>query len=414
MRNRLNDPVAVTGMGIVSNQGVGCSANWHSMINTHEHLAPWRQPCEPKLAGINVAQTPELPRPDDLPPTLWQSLAGTQRLAAIAADEAIRMAALPTRPTRRPEPIALFMATTVCGMDLTEQFYRQYRQQRQTADIALLKRVHPFEINVLLAHRHRLTGPRWLCMSTCVSSAMAIGAAVDSIRTGQTNMALAGGAEALCEVVLSGFSALKLVAPEGCTPFAAGRRGITVGEGSAVLVLESLASAAARRIQPLAYIRGVGMTCDAYHITGPEPTGAQPIAAMRQALQQAALRPDDIGYVNAHGTGTRDNDAMEARALNAVFGSRTQPFISSTKRLTGHTFASAGAIETVISAMALQHGVLPANAGAPQADPTLGVNVIAQPTERRVEHALTCNFAFGGNNTSIVISRGTGRTWETL
>jgi 3-oxoacyl-(acyl-carrier-protein) synthase len=240
---------------------------------------------------------------------------------------------------------------------------------------------------------------------------MAIGAAMDAINLGECDVALAGGSEALCRVVLSGFHSLKVVAEEGCRPFDKKRPGITVGEGAGMLVLERAGHARQRGAKVLAYLRGFGASCDAYHVTAPEPEGRQAARAMREALARAGLGPGDVDYIHAHGTGTRDNDAMETKAIRRVFGGdgSSIPPISSTKRCTGHTFGAAGAIEAILCVCAIREGVAPRNAGSVEADPALEIPVVRGESIRRdVRATMSMNFAFGGNNTALVIAREPG------
>ncbi len=400
-------PVAVTGLSMITAQGACLADSWAGITAAGNALRCWSDDPNDNLGRLQVASCGDLPRPADIPSALWAELARTQQLAALAADEALASAGLSRRLGRSAEPMGLFLATTVCGMDKNEQFHRQYRNNPQTADFRLMRRIQSYEVLAFIARRHRLTGPRILCLSTCVGSAMAIGAACDAIRLGRAQIALAGGAEALCRLLLSGFNSLRLVAPNGCQPFDAQRPGITVGEGAALLVLESPAHARARGAKPIGYVRGFAATCDAHHITAPEPDGQWAAAAIKSALEQSGLSSGEIGYVNAHGTGTRDNDAMEARAIPAAFealGSPVPP-VSSTKRLTGHTFAAAGAIEAAICLQAMATGVLPPNAGLAQPDQACKLPLVLQSRPARIAATLSCNFAFGGNNTALVFSR---------
>ncbi len=400
-------PVTVTGMSMITAQGACLADSWAGICTAANALRPWNDDADDKLGRLQVASCGELWCPADMPFKLWAGLARTQQLAALAADEALTSAGLPRRLAPSARPMGLFLATTVCGMDKNEQFYRQYRQNPQIADSRLMRRIQSYEVLTFIARRHRLTGPRILFLSTCVGSAMAIGAACDAIRLGRVDIALAGGAEALCRLLLSGFNSLRLVAPNGCQPFDAHRPGITVGEGAALLVLESAAHAKARGAKPIGYVRGFAATCDAHHITAPEPGGHWAASAIQAAVEKSGLRPGDIEYVNAHGTGTRDNDAMEAKAIPTAFAAMDTavPPVSSTKRLTGHTFAAAGAIEAVICLQAMATGILPPNAGLAEPDPACQLPLVLQSRPARTDAALSCNFAFGGNNTALVFSR---------
>jgi 3-oxoacyl-(acyl-carrier-protein) synthase len=361
---------------------------------------------------VKVAACAALERPSDLPLRLWGGLSRTQQLACVAADEALVKARFGRKLAASLRGRSgLFFATTVCGMDVNERFYAAYREDPARADAELMRRIPPAETEVLLARRHGFgadVGLRNLCLSTCVGSAVAIGAAMDAINLGECDVALVGGSEALCRVVLSGFHALKVVASAGCRPFDRNRPGITVGEGAAVLVMESVAHARRRGAEALAYVRGFGATCDAHHLTAPDPAGVQASRAIMEALQRAGVEPAEVDYVNAHGTGTRDNDAMEAAALERVFGD-TVPPVSSTKRATGHTFGAAGAVEAIFCMQAIREGIVPVNAGSVEAEP--GLWKVRDPVvrgasvKREVRVALSTNFAFGGNNTALVLAR---------
>jgi 3-oxoacyl-(acyl-carrier-protein) synthase len=402
------EPIAVTGIGMVTAQGLTLGESWQGIRFTKDVLRPWEGHLSEPLSKLKVAQCPPLPRPADLPASLWDSLARTQQLACICADAALESAGLPRKFSHKfplASPVGCFLATTVCGMDQNEKFYEVYRRDHNRAPIDRLRRLQPYEILSLLVRRHGLTGPRYLNLTTCVGSAMAIGAACDAIHCGRTPIVLAGGTEALCRVLISGFNALRVVATDECRPFDLHRPGITIGEGAAILVLESLTHVRKRSAQPIGFIRGFAAACDAWHITKPDPEGIFAGAAIQKAIALAGFVPGQIDYLNAHGTGTRDNDAMEAKAIHHVFGSSGMPPVSSTKRLTGHTFAAAGAIEAAICLQALVHSALPPNAGFAEPDPACDLPLVKQTTARSIQTAVSCNFAFGGNNTALVFSR---------
>jgi nodulation protein E len=409
--------VAITGMGVVTAQGVGVEATWAGVREGREALRVWsRAPRAGEggvhaLGKIKVGECPELARPGDLPGRLWRELSRTQQLACVAMDEALDRAKLPRKSEERRE-IGLFLATTVCGMDRNEQFYEQYRMDRESAEVKLMRRLQPYGMEELLRRRHNvgIAGMDQVCLTTCVGSAMAIASACDAIALGECEVAIAGGSEALCRVVLSGFHSLKVVAAEGCRPFDKNRPGITVGEGAGMLVLESVEHARLRGAEALAYVRGVGISCDAYHITAPDPAATQAVRAMREGLKLAGLTAGDVDYVNAHGTGTRDNDMMESHAIRRAFAEcASPPPVSSTKRCTGHTFGAAGVIEAIVCVQAIREGMVPANAGSMEADPGLEIPVVRGASVKRdVRVAMSTNFAFGGNNTAMVFSRGCG------
>ncbi|MBQ4184104.1 MAG: beta-ketoacyl-[Bacteroidales bacterium] len=211
-----------------------------------------------------------------------------------------------------------------------------------------------------------------------------------------------GGSEALSSFHLNGFNSLMIVDKEPCRPFDKSRAGLNLGEGAAFLILESEESLRGRGGKALARLSGFGNACDAYHQTASSPTGEGAFLAMRKALSTAGLRPEDIDYVNAHGTGTPDNDAAESAALRRVFGEALPP-VSSTKAFTGHTTSASGSIEAVICLLALSEGFVPRQLNWKEADPACIIPSVKE-LERPLRHVLCNSFGFGGNDTSLLIS----------
>jgi nodulation protein E len=268
-------------------------------------------------------------------------------------------------------------------------------------------RVHPLTIplgmsNAGASHismEFGLHGPAYTFSTACSSSAHAIGNALWMVRSGAAPLAIAGGSEApLFLGGLKAWEAMRVVSPDTCRPFSAKRSGMILGEGAAMLVLEPLERALARGVKPLAEIVGFGMSADACHVTQPSAEGAA--RAIRAALRDGGLVPEQVGYINAHGTATEANDRMEAAAIHAVFGGHAPTLpVSSTKSMHGHTLGAAGAIEAVATVLALGKGVLPPTANFIQPDPECALDVI--PNHARaasVEVALSQSFAFGGLN----------------
>jgi 3-oxoacyl-(acyl-carrier-protein) synthase len=256
----------------------------------------------------------------------------------------------------------------------------------------------------LIANDFGLFGPSMALATACSSSALAIAMAAEMIMAGEADMMLAGGADSLSRMTWGGFHALLLVDAVGCRPFDAARSGMSLGEGAAILVLESEESAHKRGARILARLSGWGTSCDAYHATAPHPQGAGAAAAMQAALHRAGLEPAAIDYVNAHGTGTRDNDVAEAIALKTVFHNRVPPF-SSTKRAFGHALAASGAMEAVICVEALRHHELPPNPGFAKCDPAIGLEPVVEKRHAPLKHVMSNSFGFGGNNGVLIFSR---------
>jgi nodulation protein E len=251
-----------------------------------------------------------------------------------------------------------------------------------------------------------ITGPSYTISTACSSAGHAIGQAFWMVRNGLTDLALAGGSEAPFSFgILKAWEAMRVVSPETCRPFSKDRRGMVLGEGAAMLVLEPLEAALARGATVHAEIVGFGMSSDACHITQPSADGAA--KAMRAALRDAGLAPEAIGYVNAHGTGTLANDATETAALKAVFGAHAGKLaVSSTKSMHGHALGAAAALECLATVLALRDGVLPPTANYNVPDPECDLDVIPNHARHaQVEWAISNSFAFGGLNAVLALRK---------
>lgn len=322
----------------------------------------------------------------------------TALLGAVAAREALHDAGLDADSLQH----AMFLSgTTVGGMDNTERYYLD--MQQNDAHLAALASHASGVTSRISATLAGLDARRVVTVSTaCSSAANALIMGANLIRTGRADVVVAGGAESLSKFHLSGFNTLMILDRQPCRPFDDTRAGLNLGEGAAYVVLERLSDAERRGAVPQAVLSGYGNACDAHHQTASSPDGEGAYRAMRQALQMAALTPADIDYVNAHGTGTPNNDASESAALFRLFGSHCPP-VSSTKSFTGHTTSASGAIEAVICMLALQHGLIPANLGwlHPMTDgirPSLGAYGCT------LRHVMCNSFGFGGNDSSLVLS----------
>jgi 3-oxoacyl-[acyl-carrier-protein] synthase II/nodulation protein E len=294
------------------------------------------------------------------------------------------------------------------------------RQAEETETAKLYTRdarVHPLTVTRTMASAGAshisidlgITGPVLNISTACSSGTHAIGLAFQMVRAGIVSAAITGGHEApLTFGFLRAWDSMRVVSPTQCRPFSADRDGMTLGEGSAMLVLESLESAQARNAPIYAEIVGFGSSADAHHITQPAPEGAA--AAMRKALSDANASLDEVDYINAHGTGTQANDATEAAAIHQLFGALAPKIpISSTKALHGHSIGATGALEALATILSLHHGQLPANAGVTQIDPAIDLNVILNaPREASAQLALSNSLAFGGLNAVLAIRRATG------
>jgi 3-oxoacyl-[acyl-carrier-protein] synthase II len=240
--------------------------------------------------------------------------------------------------------------------------------------------------------------------TACVSASAAIGIAADYLRSRHTDSAIAGGSDALCRLTYSGFNVLQAVDAQPCAPFSAHRRGITLGEGAAYLVLERWNDAIARGAEPIAELRGYGATCDAHHPTAPHEEGRGAEAAIRGALCDGRWNGDQLHYINAHGTGTLLNDSAETKAIISAIGTNVP--VSSTKSYFGHTLGASGAVEAVITILALMHQVAPPTLRLHDAAAECTLDYIPHtPRPMRMEHALSNTFGFGGSNVALLFRR---------
>jgi len=287
--------------------------------------------------------------------------------------------------------VAIVLGTSTAGIEETE---RAWGIRKRTGELpASYDWIRQHACGALLAAvrvRTRLEGPGFVVSTACSSSAKAFASAQRMIDAGLCDAALVGGVDSLCQTTLRGFHSLEVLAKNPCKPFAADRKGISIGEGCALALLERQGAAAAELLS-------AGETADAHHMTAPHPQGAGAQAAMEEALARAGLK--EVDHVNAHGTGTLLNDAAEAQALRALFGGKVP--VVSTKGYTGHLLGAAGATEAIFSILAIEQGFIPASLGAAPVDPTLGLWVPEQLLERRCKAVLSNSLAFGGSNVCL-------------
>jgi 3-oxoacyl-[acyl-carrier-protein] synthase II len=298
------------------------------------------------------------------------------------------------------EPEIAIVGTTSGGMSFGENFYRTLGNGGPCS-AALIANYPPQKQIVDAMEKFGINAPAQVIANACASGTNAIGHAFNAIRTGRYQRILAGGYDALSELVFVGFDSLQAATPEKCRPFDSNRSGMVLGEGAALFALEEFESARRRGAEILGEIIGYGISTDNHHLTQPNPDGSGPRRAMEQALAQAELKPKQIGYINAHGTGTVLNDTAEGKAIMELFG---EVPVSSTKSMMGHSLGAAGAIEAVVSLLALQHQFLPPNINFREAE--LSLNIVAnQPRDAQFDCAVSNSFGFGGTNATIVLRK---------
>lgn len=328
--------------------------------------------------------------------------------ALAAALQALFQAGLHPVPDDLRQEMGVVIGGGAGGLLEAESFYRDYLQRGgRRARFSRLSCVSCAATANHLTTLLGLYGPKATIMTACSSGATAIGLGRDLIRNGAARAMVAGGTEPLCRMTFSSFNALKAIDPEYCRPFSGNRAGLTLGEAAGILILESLAGARQRGAAVLAEVLGYGVTCDAHHMTAPDIGASGAVRAMREALRDACLGPEAVDYINAHGTATPPNDRMETRAIKEVFGTRARRIpVSSTKSMHGHTLGASGALEAVVSVLAIAEGFIPPTIHCETPDPECDLDYVttgARPVAPDV--VLSNSFAFGGNNTSVIFGR---------
>jgi 3-oxoacyl-[acyl-carrier-protein] synthase I len=303
--------------------------------------------------------------------------------------------------------VAVILGTSTAGLLQAEQAYRQRDADgRLPGDFDYAATLNNFSLPAFVAQVTGAAGPAYAISTACSSSAKVFPAAARLIHAGLVDAAIVGGVDSLCEITLNGFGSLELLSPEPCRPYDLHRSGISIGEGAGFALVERGVDAGAVDDDAIVLL-GAGESSDGHHMSTPHPEGRGAELAMRGALAAAGLAPAQVDYINLHGTATRSNDPSEGRAVHAVFG-RAVP-TSSTKAWFGHLLGAAGIAESVVTLLALQHGLLPGTLNTTEVDPACPNQVLLDNQQQRCEIALTNSFGFGGSNCSLVF--GTGRAW---
>lgn len=386
-------PVAVTAVGAVTALGVGPDCLFEGLLGGKRAIFPTRtfgvEGCRTKLAAEVTCEVPRV------------TGSRTADLAVLAIRDALSRLPASWDPTR----VGLVLGSAGAGTAVLEgrlsgnatgpRFALDYTKGRVVDAVAAV---------------FALQGPRVAINTACSSGAVAIGIAADWLRDGDCDWAIAVGSDELGRFTYSGFHALRAMDPEPCRPFDRARRGLSMGEGAGCLVLERIEDAARRHCPELGRVCAVGHACDAHHLTAPDPSGVGQARALHAAFEQAGITVDDIGFVNAHGTGTPLNDAAEVASLELGLGARASRCpVHSVKSTIGHCMGAAGAIEAVVALSSLQTGLVPHTVGLVDSEFEGRVNcVMGVPQAVRCDFAVSTSFGFGGNDAAVVLRRGEG------
>lgn len=388
----MNRRVAITGVGVVSPLGLDYASFWDALSRG-----------EPAIREMTIVPPSTMRYPNAAEVRGFDPVAHFEEKELNFVDRFAQFAMVAAREARAasgiqfdPERTAIITGTSAGGQTTEdENFYSYYAMKGRVSPLTI-PRVMGNAAASRISLEFGITGPVFTISTACSSSNHAIGQAFWMVRSGIVDAAITGGSEAPFSTgFLKSWEAMRVVSPDTCRPFSRDRKGLILGEGGAVLILEPLEAAHARGATVWAEIVGFGMSSDAHHIT--QPSVAGPVRAMRAALADARITPEQVGYINAHGTGTIANDSSEATAIREAFAGA--PPVSSTKSMHGHALGAAGALEAAATIGALRHGVLPPTANFTSADPACDLDVVPNMARVvQVEYALSNSFAFGGLN----------------
>jgi 3-oxoacyl-[acyl-carrier-protein] synthase II len=402
-------PVVITGMGIVTAQGAGKETNWTKTVSGEPALRPVT------LFDTSGYRTHSAGEVRDLPIRKWKWVRSSRldrasHLLRIAWEEAVGESGWTREALVSAAPVVA-LGTTLGGMGSGERYLRAYigkGPDRSPPSLVLDHLAHSQGYRIM--EEFSLPGVPVVYSNACASGANAIGHAFRAVRSGEAEVAICGGYDPLCEFVFAGFHSLQALTPELCRPFDRDRSGMALGEGAGVLILEPEEGARLRGARIVAEVAGYGESTDAFHMTRPDPEGRGAAMAMRRALEDAGADPAEVGYINAHGTGTPFNDAMESAAIRSGMGAMgVRVPVSSTKSMVGHLLGGAGAVEAILTVMALSHRRIPPNVNCPNPDPACGLRIVTAVEDApSLEVALSNSFGFGGANAALLF-RAAGR-----
>jgi len=397
--------VLITGVGVVSSLGLGRQRFWDAIVAGRSGFTPIASFDAEPLGRTIAAQVQDFSPADHLTAREQRHVGRCGAMSLAAARMAVADAALPAEALMRPGACVV-MGTTMGEADALAQLDTAWiRQGPEAVSARAVPRYAPYLGAMHIARAFKTRGPVLTLPAACAAGNYALGYASDLLRSGRAEVALAGAAEMLEALQFAGFVRLGAVAPARCQPFDLNRLGLIVGEGAAVFVLETEAHAVRRGAQVLAELGGYGIACDAYHVTRPRPDGIGNARAMREAVARSGLSVDAVDFINAHGTGTRANDTVEATVIAEVFGERRVP-VTSIKSMIGHCMGASSALEAVTCIETLRTGIYPPTMGYETADPECALDVVANTARRgRADVVLNNALAFGGYDAVTCFAR---------
>jgi len=392
-------------MGLITPLGTGRQTFWENLLagkTAIRHTDVFKFSVAPDETPLHTAAPLDFKPVVGLDETLPPDLYWADRLLCHATQMAMTDANLDSLPPSTAIVLGAGASSTLNIEEFESQLALDVSKNQR------LSRMPPgiLSSDRILANRFGLYGPKMMIATACSSSSLAMGYAYDLVSMGECNLVVVGCADTLSQLTHSGFYGLRSIAPDCCRPFDENRKGISIGEASIVLLLECEDEMRRRGGKPYCRISGYSANCDARGMTSPDESGFVYVNLMEAALQDASVKPEDVGYICAHGTGTILNDLIESKAIHQIFGKEdSPPFVSSVKGATGHCMAGAGILNCVVTALALWRGVLPPNTGMIKKDENCNIKVLQAATETDCRLAMTNAFGFGGNNICIVFEK---------
>lgn len=394
--------IVVTGIGIVSANGFGKGEFWKNTADGKSAASPLKGFDTTKF-NKHVAVELDRERLKSLAKTEGEDM--ILQMARCAIGEALLDAEVED-VTDHADRIGMVLGTSLGGMTNGLKFHEAYLQGKPYQP-EWIAGVPTEKVVDAMMDEFGIGGPSCTVVTACTSSANAIGYAFDLLKNGKADMMITGGVDPVSKISFAGFNALRSMDGEICRPFDLNRKGILLGEGAGILILETLESAQRRKAKIYAEVCSYGLANDAYHITSPHPNGIGAIKSMQDALSMAGVDPSQVDYINAHGTGTMLNDKVETLAIKQVFGEHAKELaISSTKSMIGHTLGAAGSIELIVTILAMEHGFVPPTANYETFDPNCDLNYVPNTgIAKEIHYALSNSFAFAGHCCSILVQK---------
>jgi 3-oxoacyl-[acyl-carrier-protein] synthase II len=400
--------IVVTGVGVVSSVGVGKDEFWKSIISGKSGISKITSFNTKELRCHYAGEIKNFIPEDFIAKRKIQFLGRTSQMAIAATSQALKDSRLSLRNINK-QRTGVFLGTTMGEKPLEESIDVWLMEGYDKIDKKKILQSTPNNLSANIANYFKIQGPNYLIPTACAAGNYAIGYGFDLIKKGDIDYAIVGGADSFSKVAFIGFHRLYAVAPEKCQPFDKNRKGMLVGEGAGILFLETLESALKRKSNIYAEILGYGISCDAHHMTASHVDGIERV--IRKALKESDIGEDEIDYINPHGTGTQSNDKTECAAIKRIFKERYKTIpISSIKSMLGHTMGAASAIEVLTCCLVVKENIIPPTINFETPDPECNIDCVPNRAKiKKVNIALNNGFAFGGNNSCLVIGKFNSR-----